>query len=341
MTTTTPWAAELIDESLAAEISLGMADVEDKLREAVSSEYALLDQASRHLAMAGGKRIRPLLVLLAGQFGQSAAQSAGQSEAHGRIVTAAVIAELTHLASLYHDDVIDEAEMRRSVVSANARWGNTVAILAGDYLFAQAANISIHLGMEYADLASKASKRLIAGQLRDTVGAMPGQDAMQHYLNVVQDKTAVLFSASCEIGSRVSEAPNDIVQALTEFGELLGIAFQAADDILDVVGGPGFGKAPGGDLREGVASLPVIHARMAATDADARLIELLDSDLSKDPDELNEALTLLRAHCALDHARADLDHYVSASQAALDRLPDIPARESLRRVAQAVATRQI
>jgi heptaprenyl diphosphate synthase len=332
MTTATPWAAELIDESLAAEISLGMAAVEDRLREAVSSEYALLDQASRHLANAGGKRIRPLLVLLAGQF--------GDPEARGHVVTAAVIAELTHLASLYHDDVMDEADMRRSVVSANARWGNTVAILAGDYLFAQAANIAIHLGMEFADLASRASKRLITGQVRETVGAMPGQDAMQHYLNVVRDKTAVLFSASCEIGGRVSGAPADVVQALTEFGELIGVAFQAADDILDVIGHPGFGKAAGGDLREGVASLPVIHARMAATDADTRLIELLDSDLSNDPDRLDEALTLLRGHRALEYARADLDRYVSASEEALDRLPDIPARESLRRVARAVATRQ-
>lgn len=333
MTTTTPWAADLIDGSHAAEISLGMAAVEEKLREAVSSDYALLDQASSHLARAGGKRIRPLLVLLASQF--------GDPEVGARVTTAAVIAELTHLASLYHDDVMDEAVMRRSVMSANAKWGNTVAILAGDYLFAQAANISIHLGMEFADLASRASKRLIAGQVRETVGALPGQDAMQHYLNVVRDKTAVLFSASCEIGGRVSGAPEDVVQALTEFGEMIGIAFQAADDILDVVGRPGFGKAPGGDLREGVASLPVVHARMTATDADARLIELLDSDLSTDPDLLSEALTLLSAHRALDDARADLDRYVSSSLAVLEPLPEIPAKQSLRKLAQAIATRQI
>jgi heptaprenyl diphosphate synthase len=132
-----------------------------------------------------------------------------------------------------------------------------------------------------------------------------------------------------------------MVESLTQFGELIGVAFQLADDILDVVGGPGFGKAPGSDLREGVASLPVVWARKAATDADARLIELLDSDLASDPDALTEALTLLRAHRALDHARADLDRYMSSSWAVLDRLPDIPARESLRRVAGAVATRQI
>ncbi|QMU69778.1 polyprenyl synthetase family protein [Streptacidiphilus sp. P02-A3a] len=323
--------ADLGSDSLAHRLQSGLAEAEELLLETVESDDFLLTETSRHLAFAGGKRFRPTLVLLAAQFGDPNAE---------RVVPSAVLCELTHLASLYHDDVMDKARARRNVVSANARWGNAVAVLTGDYLFLQAARIGTSMGTLIGEVYTTAVRRLVVGQFRETVGAFPGQDPLKHYLDVVADKTGSLIAACCRLGALVAGAEEGAVAALTAYGEQTGIAFQLADDLIDVgAGAESSGKAPGTDLREGVASLPVLHARARAGHRDARLIELLDSDLAADPAALQEALVLLRAHPAMDDARRDLELYVERAVRALDPLPDGPAKDALRRLAEGMLTR--
>jgi heptaprenyl diphosphate synthase len=274
-----------------------------------------------------------MLALLTARFGRPDDE---------RVVPGAVACELTHLASLYHDDVMDEAVIRRSIESANVRWGNKMAILTGDFLFAQAASIGVELGPEASALYTRTAKRLIFGQFKEMVGPGPGQDPMDHYLQVVADKTGTLIRASCELGALMAGADDAIVAAVGEFGEQLGVAFQFADDVLDVeADAEQLGKRPGSDLRARVASLPVLHLRASATDEDARLVELVNGgDLAADDDALTEALMLLRKHQAMALARADLADRVELCLRQLEQLPDIPARRALARLAEAMLVRR-
>jgi len=240
------------DPALAADIADGLVGVEKVLAEAAVTEEALLTEASRHLIDAGGKRFRATLVLLAAHFGDSRDE---------RIVPAAAAIELTHLATLFHDDVMDEAAIRRGLESANSRWSNTIAILTGDFLFARASSILAELGSEAIRIQAETFTRLVSGQVAETLGPRPGQDPLLHYLRVVEDKTASLIATAGRFGSMFAGAPADVVARITAASHALGVAFQLSDDILDVASESAqSGKAPGTDLREGVRSLPVLHA---------------------------------------------------------------------------------
>src|SRR6478736_391920 len=251
-----------------------LAAVEDRLREAVKSDDPFVSEASRHLVEAGGKRFRPMVVLMAAQF--------GNPDAVG-VVPAAVVVELTHLATLYHDDVMDEAPLRRGAPSANARWDNTVAILTGDFLFARASDLLADLGPEAVRIQARTFERLVTGQIRETVGPADGEDPLDHYLSVVTDKTGSLIATSGRFGAMLSGADEATVDVLARFGERIGVAFQLADDLLDVESdSDASGKTPGTDLREGVATLPVFHALRSADPDDSRLRELLSRPLPDD-----------------------------------------------------------
>ncbi|TDD80639.1 polyprenyl synthetase family protein, partial [Actinomadura rubrisoli] len=285
--------------ALAADARERLAAVEALLLESVQGEDPLLTQASKHLVEAGGKRFRPMLVLLASHFGDPAASG---------VVPAAVVVELTHLGTLYHDDVMDEATVRRGRQSANSRWTNTVAILTGDYLFARASDLLADLGPEAVRIQARAFARLVRGQIQETVGPPPDTDSLKHYLQVVADKTASLIAVSGQFGALLSGAPPHIVDTITSACEKIGVAFQLSDDILDIDSeAEQSGKTPGTDLREGIRTLPMHHvlAGIGSGPADARLRELLVQDLTDDALH-TEALTLLRAHPAMDRARADL-----------------------------------
>jgi heptaprenyl diphosphate synthase len=332
MSTTLSWVADE-DRALAADIDNDLRRVEEILFDIVKSQHALLTRASQHLMLAGGKRFRPMLALLTARFGRPDEE---------RVVAGAVACELTHLASLYHDDVMDEAVIRRSIESANARWGNKMAILTGDFLFAQAAAIGVELGPEASALYTRTAKRLIFGQFKEMVGPAPGQDPMEHYLQVVADKTGTLIRASCELGALMAGADQRVVVAVGEFGEQLGIAFQFADDLLDVeADAEQLGKRPGSDLRARVASLPVLYLRASATAEDGRLHELVNgTDLANDDDALAEALALLRKHRAMGLARADLEARVTRCVSGLEPLPDVPASRALRKLAETMLVRR-
>jgi heptaprenyl diphosphate synthase len=326
------WVVDVGDELLTADIDEGLRRVEVLLLDIVKSQHALLTRASQHLMLAGGKRFRPMLALLTAQFGDAK---------DSRVIPGAVACELTHLASLYHDDVMDEAAVRRSIISANARWGNKMAILVGDFLFAQAASIGVDLGSEAAQLYTRVAKRLIFGQFMEMVGPGPGQDPMEHYLQVVADKTGTLLRASCELGALMANVDSETVKKLGEFGEQLGMAFQFADDLLDIEAtAEELGKRPGNDLRARVQSLPVLHLRASATPDDARLLALLDSDLTNDDAALDEAVDLMRAHPAMQAARGDLKAKVDDCFDLLDQVPDRPARAALRNLAESMLTRR-
>lgn len=319
-----------VDAELEARLRHRLDEVERELTAAVDADMPFVTEAARHLLDAGGKRFRPMLVLLASEFGDREASE---------VVSAAQVVELTHVATLYHDDVMDEALLRRGAQSANARWDNNIAILVGDFLFARASIIVATLGPEAVDIQARTFGRLVQGQIRETLGPNDGQDPLAHYLSVVADKTGSLIATSARFGAKCAGAPSEVEAALTEFGERIGSCFQLSDDIIDVASEAGdLGKTPGTDLREGVPTLPALLA-MASTDpADARLQNLLRSDLSDDA-LLAEALELLRKHRAIADSRAYVQERADEARALLAPLPDVPARAALAALCDLVVSR--
>jgi heptaprenyl diphosphate synthase len=325
----TDLALAISDEGLLARLRQRLELVEQALYEHASSPSPYVTEAARHLLAAGGKRFRPLLVLLAAET--------GEDPDHPDVLTAASVVEVTHLGSLYHDDVMDEADLRRGADSANSRWDNHVAILTGDWLFAKSSELTAQLGAEAVKIQAKTFSRLVEGQILE--GVEPEGDPLQHYLDVVAGKTGSLIAASARYGARFSGAPTEVEEALAAYGEIVGASFQLSDDILDVASDSDeSGKTPGTDLREGVPTLPVLMALASDDPADARLHELLRSDL--DDDERHaEALALLRKHPALDEARAYVLARAQEAKALLRVLPEGPVRTALENFADIVAVR--
>ncbi|HEY2272989.1 MAG TPA: polyprenyl synthetase family protein [Jatrophihabitantaceae bacterium] len=304
--------------------------VEVALAEAVRSDDEFVSGAASYLVDAGGKRFRPLLCVLAAHFG-----AADRPE----IVPAAVVVEITHLATLYHDDVMDEAEVRRGAPSANARWDNTVAILTGDFLFSRASNLLADLGPHAVRLQASTFERLVIGQINETIGPKPGADPIEHYLAVLADKTGSLMATSAEFGAFFADVDEDVTDALRRFGHHIGIAFQLSDDILDIASDPSeSGKTPGTDLREGVATLPVLYALAGDDPAEARLRDLVAKPLVDDAEHL-EALELLRGSDAMRAARVTMSEYADQARAMLAVLPDVPARAALAALCDLVTER--
>jgi heptaprenyl diphosphate synthase len=318
------------DPALAASIEAGLASVEARLQDVVGSAHPLLDVAARHLVNAGGKRVRPMLTLLASHLGDPSTPA---------VIDAAVVVELTHLATLYHDDVMDEALVRRGAASANTRWSNTVAILTGDFLFARASDLTASLGTEATHIQSQTFARLVEGQIAETVGPLEGTDPLKHHLQVLADKTGSLIATSARLGALLAGAPARDVETVARFGELYGLAFQLSDDLIDIVSAAAdTGKTPGTDLREGIRTLPVLLV-LASSDADsARLRELLSGSLDDDAD-LAEALALLRAHPAMAEARRRLLAYADEARAVAAELPDGACRGALLAITEYVLAR--
>jgi len=297
---------------LEAELSAGMAKVESLLLSHIQGDYPLVEETSRHLVAAGGKRLRPLLTLLASHY--------GDKNKFG-IIESAVVCELTHVATLYHDDVMDEAKLRRGVESANSRWGNTVAILTGDYLFAKVSALLADIGPEAVRLQASTFERLVIGQIMETQGPQNGEDPLEHYLQVVADKTGSLIAASARFGAMVSGAPTDVKETLTVFGEKIGIAFQLADDVIDIASeSHQSGKTPGTDLREGIPTLVTLNVLQSTRAEDRDLIELLKAPI-KDEAVVAQVLKTLRGHSALDESRGQLQNIARDARTALGPLP--------------------
>jgi heptaprenyl diphosphate synthase len=321
-------AEQTQDEIFEASVRSQLELIDAALLRAAEADSDMVTEAAQHIIAAGGKRFRPLLVVLGSYL--------GPREDSEDVVKAAVVVELTHVASLYHDDVMDEAGIRRGSPSANSRWGNTVAILVGDLLFARASDIVSDLGPEFVRLQARTFSRLVQGQIAETVG--PSEtDPLDHYLQVVADKTGSLIATSALFGSKISNAPPQLQRVMAEFGEQIGIVFQLSDDIIDITSDE-TGKTPGTDLREGIPTLPTLLARRSNDPADVRLLQLLDSDLHDDG-ALREVLDLLRRHRCIDQAREEVRRRAEAARALLDPLPVGPARDALDDLCTTVVTR--
>jgi heptaprenyl diphosphate synthase len=330
MSDSLPFGLSDVDPALAHDLRQGLDDVELALIAAVRSDYPFVTETSQHLINAGGKRFRPLLALVAAQYGDSSAPGN---------VPGAVVAELTHLATLYHDDVMDEAPLRRGAPSANARWDNTVAILTGDFLFARAADIAADLGTDIVRLQARTFERLCTGQIRETVGPAEGEDPIAHHLDVLAGKTGSLIAAAGRMGAMTSGASSEIATAISSYGEKFGVAFQLSDDLLDIASeSTDSGKTPGTDLREGIRTLPVLFALAGTDPADARLRELVAGPIVDD-DLHVEALSLLRGSQAMVQARGVLIEWAQDARSELAALPSGPATEALSMMCDVVVDR--
>jgi heptaprenyl diphosphate synthase len=316
---------------LTARLQEGLAEVDALLLEVVDHDDPFIATASAHLMAAGGKRFRPMLTLLAAELGEGI---------NTDVVRAAAGVELTHLASLYHDDVMDDAEVRRGVPAANVAYGNSTAILVGDLLFGKASELVAGLGAPAVLIQAQTFVRLCSGQIRDDRSCPEGVDPVDYYLGVLADKTGVLIATACRYGVMFSGGSDQTAELMRDYGEKVGMAFQLADDLIDIASDSDeSGKTPGTDLREGVDTLAVLRAKQSTDPADRRLLELLAADLSADDSGVAEALSLLRAHPALAQARDETMAVARDAQALLDPLPDSDAKAALRALAMSVVTR--
>ncbi len=323
---------ELADPELRTLLERGLQQVEELLHREVQSEFRFLTETSLHLVDAGGKRFRPLFTLLAGQFGPD------KDRTH-EVVRAAAVVELVHLATLYHDDVMDEATMRRGAVSANARWDNTVAILTGDFLFAHASRLVADLGPDAVRIIACTFAELVTGQMRETLGPVGDADPVAHYLAVVSEKTGSLIATAGRYGAMFSGASVERIEALRRFGETIGTAFQISDDIIDIASPAAqSGKTPGTDLREGVRTLPMLYALAEQGPGVDRLRALLAGPLTDDA-LIAEALWRLRESPGLDRAVRTLRSYTASARSALAFLPPCSARDALASVTDYLAAR--
>ena len=320
------------DRALLKALEAGLEVVETKLLDSTSHADKIASASVRHLVAAGGKRVRPTLVLLAAQFGDASKQD---------VIDAAVVVELTHLATLYHDDVMDDAPTRRGVPTAQMIWGNSIAILTGDLLFARASQVGSHLGQESLTLQADTFERLCLGQLHETIGPNENDDPINHYIQVMADKTGSLIAASARLGIMLSGAPREYMEPMGTYGEKVGVAFQLIDDVIDISAAGPSGKTPGTDLRAGVPTLPVLLLRKAAAGGDAEavsLLALIDAGL-QDESRLQEALQRLRNHPVAEQAYLEAKRWADEAVEAISSLPDGSVKNALELFAQAVVDR--
>ena len=320
-----------VESKLAAEIERGLNEVEELLASHIKGDYPLVVETSRHLVEAGGKRFRPMLTLLSSYFGNGL---------NRKVIESAVVCELTHVATLYHDDVMDEAPLRRGVPSANSRWGNTVAILTGDYLFSKASDLLADLGPEAVRLQAKTFERLVIGQIEETQGPKAGSDPLEHYLRVVTEKTGSLIATSARFGALFGGAPQDVTEILTNFGEKIGIAFQLADDVIDIASDSNqSGKTPGTDLKEGVPTLVTLQIMKSTDSKDAALREKLSKPV---PDnEVASVISELRGHQALKDAKNYLHNLAREAKEILQPLQANSAKSALESLCDAIVDRTV
>ncbi len=326
-----PFGNEVLEEAIAPRLSI----IEERLRDAVAQSDRLADETSRHLVDAGGKRLRPMLALLAAQLGDAS---------RPEVIDAAVVVELTHLATLYHDDVMDSAPTRRGAPSAHEVWGNSVAILTGDLLFARASNVVAGLGPTAVRIQAETFERLCLGQLHETVGPGPGEDPVRHYLQVLADKTGSLIATSARFGAMFAGCDRTVVDQVTAYGEYAGVAFQLADDVLDIRSdGDVSGKTPGTDLREGVATMPVLLLRRLvesgeAEPDDVELLADIEGDLTDDA-ALDSVVARLRDHDVLAQTSDLARQWSARAVGAISRLPAGDVRDALTAFANALVAR--
>lgn len=321
---------KIADRELINDLEKGLEEVEILIKDSIANTDKLLDTTSNHLIEAGGKRMRPVLTLLCSHLGDSTKKE---------VIQAATVIELTHLGTLYHDDVMDEADLRRGVPTAHSIWGNNVAILTGDVLFARASQVVSGLGQQSLLMQAQTFERLVLGQLHETVGHEE-KDELEFYIQVLKDKTGSLIALAAQLGSLLSEADEDYLEPLGEFGEAVGVAFQLMDDVIDIQSDDDdSGKFPGTDLRAGVPTLPVILLRKKTDKDSIELLGLIDSGLESDED-LQKAVSLLRDHQVMEESMTAAVSWADKAKQSLKPLPDGSVKKALEAFADAVVERK-
>jgi heptaprenyl diphosphate synthase len=304
----------------------GLARTEARLRAAATAEDPYLTEIAGHLIGAGGKRLRPVLTMMAA--------AAGGAPVTDDVITGGVSVELVHIGSLYHDDVMDDAETRRGVPSVNAKWGNLVAILSGDFLLSRASELAASLGTEVAGLLAATIGRLCEGQVGELKTAFSAERSEAAHAASINGKTASLLATASRIGGIVAGLPRNQIDALTAFGDNFGMAFQLVDDVLDLVAtDEELGKPAGNDLVEGVYTLPVIRA-LVDSDIGPQLRPLLGGHL--DFDARDTARSLVRSSDGIDYTIDRARDYLARGTDALGALPSNRARDALARVGDAL-----
>ena len=323
--------AELISPELADLVTERLTATEELLRQTCKAEIEFINEMTTHLMTAGGKRFRPLITILAATLGD-----ASKIE----VIKAAVVIELTHLATLYHDDVMDEAQLRRGAQSANARFGNAAAILTGDFLFARASELVADLGPAAVKLQAQTFERLVTGQLLETVGPAAGVDAVEHHINVLAEKTGSLIATAAQFGAEFSGAAESDVIAMRNFGEAIGIAFQLTDDIIDLTSiAEESGKAPGTDLLEGVPTLTTLLIQQANKAEDQKLINRLRNQVT--PELLPSLLNEIRTHWAIDQAKDVAIDWAERAKSAIQNISNPMTKATLVSICDATIRRQV
>jgi heptaprenyl diphosphate synthase len=318
--------ASILDAVDLPWLSDGLARTEARLRDAVTAEDPYLTEIAGHLIGAGGKRMRPVLTMMAA--------AAGGSAVTDDVITGGVSVELVHIGSLYHDDVMDDAETRRGVVSVNAKWGNLVAILSGDFLLARASELAASLGTEVAGLLAATIGRLCEGQVGELKTAYSAERSEAAHAASINGKTASLLATASRIGGIVADLPRNQIDALTTYGDNFGMAFQLVDDVLDLVAtDEELGKPSGNDLVEGVYTLPVIRA-LADAEIGPQLRPLLGAHL--DTAARDTARSLVRSSDGIDYTLDRARDYLARGTDALGALSANPARDSLAKIGDAL-----
>lgn len=326
-----PRTVDLGDADLNAKISEGMSAVEQLLTSELHTGEEFIVDKVVHLAKAGGKRFRPMMSLLASQYGPEAGSE--------RVVKAAGVIEIVHLATLYHDDVMDEADRRRGVESANERWDNSVAILAGDVLLAHASRLMAQLDTRTVNHFAETFSELVTGQMRETIGETPDLTPIEHYTKVIEEKTGVLIGSAGYLGAMHGGADEEHVDALYQLGRIIGVIFQIVDDVIDIYSEAGeSGKTPGTDLREGVFTLPVLYALEEDSEVGGQLRELLTGPLDSDED-VEKALGLLERSTGRARTLEAIDDYLAKAEKQIARLPEGPTTDALRQLSRYTISR--
>jgi heptaprenyl diphosphate synthase len=317
-----PLSRDEVAEVLQA-IGPDLERVETILLQASTAGTPFLTESASYLTKAGGKRLRPALVALSSRL---------WSECGPRADSTGAAIELTHLATLYHDDVIDEADTRRGVPSANGKWGNIVAILVGDFLFARASSIAADVGGEVPRVLADAIARVVQGQVRELEHLYDCRRPVPHYYATVDDKTGALLEASSRLGAVLGGCPDDQAEAMRRFGAAFGMAFQIADDLLDLSATQeDLGKPPGTDLRDGVYTLPLLFA----VEADASLVDQLGTP-NPDVDLIRQSVVRTGG---FERALGVATDHVDQALASLNGTPQGPARDSLERLTRLIIDR--
>jgi octaprenyl-diphosphate synthase len=326
------------EDALSALISLVDEDLEACNRvivERMDSPVALIPQLAAHIVAAGGKRLRPLLTLAAARLCGYPDSEHPSTQQRVRHIDLAACVEFIHTATLFHDDVVDESQLRRGLASANAVFGNKASVLVGDFLFARAFQLMVDDGsLRVLAILSKAAATIAEGEVLQLVTQNDLSTTEARYLEVIQGKTAALFAAACQIGAVVASRPDREEAALAEYGMKLGIAFQLVDDALDYVADQAtLGKTIGDDFREGKITLPVLAAFLAGNDLERAFWRRTIEQLQQTESDLDRAMTLIAGHGAVGITLDRAQRFVQEAKVALTVFPDSPIRRALADVA--------